>query len=68
MNNGTEKSVRIRVHPEIAAIITKTAEIFNCSTAQASIIVFKPSRLPMADFLKLSSRDVELRVVFNPKK
>lgn len=65
MING--KSVRIRVHPDIARIITKTAETFGCSTCEASMIVFKPATLPMHEFLKLSSKDVELRVVFNPK-
>lgn len=66
MNNG--KSVRLRVHPDVANVIEKTAEIFNCSTSEASLIVFKPATLPMAEFLKLSSKDVELRVVFNPKE
>ena len=67
VNNG-KKSVQIRVHPEIALIIKKTAEIFNCTDAEASKIIFKPYTLPLHDLLKLSTRDVELRVVFNPKK
>ena len=66
ITNG-KKPVHMKIHPDIAKMIKKTAEIFSCTHSQASLIIFKPSRIPISDFLKLSTRDVELRVIFNPK-
>lgn len=62
-----KKSVHMKIHPEIARIIRKTAEIFSCSHAEASMIIFRPATLPLKDFLKLSTKDVEFRIIFNPK-